>query len=85
MVAASTQSPTGLREFRGLAARHGSRVVLARPPRDLPHGIGDVLRVLQIGRVLVDNAVRYARSPVTDWLRLPERLTIATPADRAGL
>ncbi len=48
-----------VREFRGLAARHGSRVVLTRPPRDLPHGIGDEQRVQQIGRVLVDNAVRH--------------------------
>jgi signal transduction histidine kinase len=48
-----------VREFRGLAARHGSRVVLARPPGGLPHGIGDEQRVQQIGRVLVDNAVRH--------------------------
>jgi signal transduction histidine kinase len=48
-----------VREFRGLAARHGSRVVLARPPRGLPNGIGDEQRVQQIGRVLVDNAVRH--------------------------
>jgi signal transduction histidine kinase len=48
-----------VREFRGLAARHGSRVVLARPPRGLPPGIGDEQRVQQIGRVLVDNAVRH--------------------------
>jgi signal transduction histidine kinase len=48
-----------VREFRGLAARHGSRVVLARPPRGLAHGIGDEQRVQQIGRVLVDNAVRH--------------------------
>jgi signal transduction histidine kinase len=48
-----------VREFRGLAARHGSRVVLARPPHGLPHGIGDEQRVQQIGRVLVDNAVRH--------------------------
>ncbi len=48
-----------VREFRGLAARHGSRVVLARPPRGLPHGVGDEQRVQQIGRVLVDNAVRH--------------------------
>jgi signal transduction histidine kinase len=48
-----------VREFRGLAARHGSRVVLARPPRPIPPGIGDEQRVQQIGRVLVDNAVRH--------------------------
>jgi two-component system OmpR family sensor kinase len=48
-----------VREFRGLAARHGSRVVLARPPHGLPNGIGDEQRVQQIGRVLVDNAVRH--------------------------
>ena len=50
---------TLVREFRGLAARHGSRVVLARPPGGLPHGIGDEQRVQQIGRVLVDNAIRH--------------------------
>jgi signal transduction histidine kinase len=33
--------------------------VLARPPRGLPPGIGDEQRVQQIGRVLVDNAVRH--------------------------
>jgi len=33
--------------------------VLARPPSGLPHGIGDEQRVQQIGRVLVDNAVRH--------------------------
>jgi signal transduction histidine kinase len=48
-----------VREFRGLAARHGSRVVLTRPPNGLPLGIGDEQRVQQIGRVLVDNAVRH--------------------------
>ncbi|HEY3763580.1 MAG TPA: HAMP domain-containing sensor histidine kinase [Gaiellales bacterium] len=48
-----------VREFRGIAARHGSRVVLTRPASDLPHGIGDEQRVQQIGRVLVDNAVRH--------------------------
>jgi signal transduction histidine kinase len=48
-----------VREFRGLAARHGSRVVLTRPARGLPRGIGDEQRVQQIGRVLVDNAVRH--------------------------
>jgi signal transduction histidine kinase len=48
-----------VREFRGLAARHGSRVVLTRPPQGLPRGIGDEQRVQQIGRVLVDNAVRH--------------------------
>jgi signal transduction histidine kinase len=55
-----TAAARGLvREFRGLAARHGSRVVLTRPPRGLPRGIGDEQRVQQIGRVLVDNAVRH--------------------------
>ncbi len=57
-----------VREFRGLAARHGSRVVLARPPSGLPHGIGDEQRVQQIGRVLVDNAVRH--NPVGTEVRV---------------
>jgi signal transduction histidine kinase len=49
---------TLVREFRGLASRHGSRVVLAR--ESVPaEGIGDEQRVQQIGRVLVDNAIRH--------------------------
>ena len=47
-----------VREFRGLAARHGSRVVLARGGSDAV-AIGDEQRVQQIGRVLLDNAVRH--------------------------
>jgi len=57
-----------VREFRGLAARHGSRVVLSRPPGGLPNGIGDEQRVQQIGRVLVDNAVRH--NPVGTEVRV---------------
>jgi two-component system, OmpR family, sensor kinase len=49
---------TLVREFRGLAARHGSRVVLARDSVTA-EGIGDEQRVQQIGRVLVDNAIRH--------------------------
>ncbi len=49
---------TLVREFRGLAARHGSRVVLARDSL-AAEGIGDEQRVQQIGRVLVDNAIRH--------------------------
>ena len=50
---------TLVREFRGLAARHGSRIVLARPRSPARRGIGDEERVQQIGRVLLDNAVRH--------------------------
>ena len=48
-----------VREFRGLAAKHGSRVVLARANGEPPEGIGDEQRVQQIGRVMVDNAIRH--------------------------
>jgi signal transduction histidine kinase len=47
-----------VREFRGLGARHGSRIVLARSPA-APRVIGDEDRVQQIGRALLDNAVRH--------------------------
>jgi two-component system, OmpR family, sensor kinase len=50
---------TLVREFRGLGSRHGSRIVLARPPSPPPRGIGDEDRVQQIGRALLDNAVRH--------------------------
>jgi signal transduction histidine kinase len=46
-------------EFRGVAARNGIRVVLARGGPATSPGIGDEQRVQQIGRVLVDNAVRH--------------------------
>ncbi len=49
---------TLVREFRGLASRHGSRVVLARESV-AAEGYGDEQRVQQIGRVLVDNAIRH--------------------------
>ncbi len=49
---------TLVREFRGLASRHGSRVVLSRESAPA-EGIGDEQRVQQIGRVLVDNAIRH--------------------------
>jgi signal transduction histidine kinase len=48
-----------VREFRGLAAGHGSRISLVRPPADLPNAVGDELRVQQIGRALLDNAIRH--------------------------
>ena len=48
-----------MREFRGLAAGHGSRVVLVRPAGPLPHAMADEQRVQQIGRALVDNAIRH--------------------------
>ena len=48
-----------VREFRGLAAGHGSRITLVRPPAELPHAIGDELRVQQVGRALLDNAIRH--------------------------
>src|SRR5579862_2313399 len=47
-----------VREFRGLAARHGSRVVLVRGDGDAV-AVGDEERVQQIGRALLDNAVRH--------------------------
>ncbi len=50
---------TLVREFRGLAAKHGSRVTLSRAADGVPRGIGDEQRVQQIGRVLVDNAIRH--------------------------
>jgi signal transduction histidine kinase len=49
---------TLVREFRGLASRHGSRVVLSREST-AAEGVGDEQRVQQIGRVLVDNAIRH--------------------------
>jgi signal transduction histidine kinase len=48
-----------VREFRGLAAGQGSRVVLVRPEGEVPHAIADEQRVQQIGRALVDNAIRH--------------------------
>jgi signal transduction histidine kinase len=48
-----------VREFRGLAAKHGSRVVLDRSSVASATGVGDEQRVLQIGRALVDNAIRH--------------------------
>jgi signal transduction histidine kinase len=48
-----------VREFRGLAAGHGSRILLVKPPSDLPNAIGDEQRVQQIGRALLDNAIRH--------------------------
>jgi signal transduction histidine kinase len=48
-----------VREFRGLAAGHGSRISLVRPPADLPNAVGDELRVQQVGRALLDNAIRH--------------------------
>ncbi|MGZ4430934.1 MAG: sensor histidine kinase [Gaiellales bacterium] len=55
-----TAAARGLvREFRGLAAGHGSRVVLSRPTVSIPHAVADEQRVQQIGRVLLDNAIRH--------------------------
>ncbi len=48
-----------VREFRGLAAGHGSRVALVRAEGEMPHAIADEQRVRQIGRALVDNAIRH--------------------------
>jgi two-component system OmpR family sensor kinase len=48
-----------VREFRGLAVGHGSRISLVKPDTDLPHAIGDELRVQQVGRALLDNAIRH--------------------------
>ncbi|HVI34843.1 MAG TPA: ATP-binding protein [Gaiellales bacterium] len=48
-----------VREFRGLAVGHGSRISLVKPDTGLPHAIGDELRVQQVGRALLDNAIRH--------------------------
>jgi signal transduction histidine kinase len=48
-----------VREFRGLAAGHGSRISLVRPAGQVPHAVGDEQRVQQIGRALLDNAIRH--------------------------
>ncbi len=48
-----------VREFRGLAAGHGSRISLVRPASHLPNAVGDEQRVQQIGRALLDNAIRH--------------------------
>jgi signal transduction histidine kinase len=55
----SAAARTLVREFRGLGARHGSRIVLARSPIPPARGMGDEERVQQIGRALLDNAVRH--------------------------
>jgi signal transduction histidine kinase len=55
----SAAARTLVREFRGLGARHGSRIVLARSQTPPSRGIGDEERVQQIGRALLDNAVRH--------------------------
>jgi signal transduction histidine kinase len=55
----SAAARTLVREFRGLGARHGSRIVLARSPSPPARGMGDEERVQQIGRALLDNAVRH--------------------------
>jgi signal transduction histidine kinase len=54
-----------VREFRGLAAQRGSRVLLGAAERGLPATYGDEQRVNQIGRALVDNAIRHT-PPGTD-------------------
>jgi signal transduction histidine kinase len=48
-----------VREFRGVAARNRSRVTLNRTPGPMVRGVGDEQRVQQIGRALVDNAIRH--------------------------
>ncbi len=48
-----------VREFRGLAAGHGSRVSLVRSTGEVPHAVADEQRVQQIGRALLDNAIRH--------------------------
>jgi two-component system, OmpR family, sensor kinase len=48
-----------VREFRGLAAGHGSRITLVRSTGEVPHAVGDEQRVQQIGRALLDNAIRH--------------------------
>jgi signal transduction histidine kinase len=48
-----------VREFRGLGARRGSRIVLARAPTPPARGMGDEERVQQIGRAFLDNAMTH--------------------------
>ena len=55
----SAAARTLVREFRGLGARHGSRIVLARSQSPPARGMGDEERVQQIGRALLDNALRH--------------------------
>jgi signal transduction histidine kinase len=51
-----------VREFRALAAGRGSRITLVRSPIELPHAVADEQRVQQIGRALLDNAIRHTPS-----------------------
>ena len=48
-----------VREFRGLAAGHGSRIRWCGRRRRCRTRIGDEQRVQQIGRALLDNAIRH--------------------------
>jgi signal transduction histidine kinase len=48
-----------VREFRAVAAGRGSRITLVRSPIELPHAVADEQRVQQIGRALLDNAIRH--------------------------
>jgi two-component system, OmpR family, sensor kinase len=48
-----------VREFRALAAGRGSRITLVRAPDPVPNAVADEQRVQQIGRALLDNAIRH--------------------------
>jgi len=48
-----------VREFRALAAGRGSRITLVRSSTGVPHAVADEQRVQQIGRALLDNAIRH--------------------------
>jgi signal transduction histidine kinase len=51
-----------VREFRPVAAGRGSRITLVRPPAEAPNAVADEQRVQQIGRALLDNALRHTPS-----------------------
>ena len=74
-----------VREFRGLATRHGSRIVLDRGG-DVPRALGDEERVHQVGRVLVDNAVRHnpAGTRVTVGVEARDGRVLLSVADDGG-
>ena len=63
-----------MREFRGLAAGHGSRISLVRATGEVPHAIGDEQRVQQIGRALLDNAIRHNPNGIRCGSRSPQRM-----------
>jgi len=74
-------------EFRGLAARHGSRIALRRGDA-AARGMGDEERVHQVGRALLDNAVRHnpAGTSITVGVEARDgRVALAVSDDGAGV